>query len=305
MSLWVVVAALCAAGAVGSFTWQLLNPRRAPGRRLGPYLEVSQSRMGGQLGLVPEPVFMSEATKRVLGPLASSLRARLTRLVRMKSPDDIAGQLRQAGAPFDIQTYRRSNLFWVLVVPVFLAIPGIILRSTILAVVLFLAGALLGSRRMGAHLRSLRRKRAARLRSDLPTVAVMLAAKTANTKSLVVAVREIARAGSGPVIQDLKRALQLIDGGYGARAAFELIGLEAVDPAATRIYRLLATATTGSIDLPGSLIELASELRARRREEVERTASKRQLAMNGPIVFVTMPVLFMFIIVPTVSFLHA
>jgi Flp pilus assembly protein TadB len=157
---------------------------------------------------------------------------------------------------------------------------------------------------MGAHLRSLRRKRAARLRSDLPTVAVMLAAKTANTKSLVVAVREIARAGSGPVIQDLKRALQLIDGGYGARAAFELIGLEAVDPAATRIYRLLATATTGSIDLPGSLIELASELRARRREEVERTASKRQLAMNGPIVFVTMPVLFMFIIVPTVSFLH-
>jgi tight adherence protein C len=223
----------------------------------------------------------------------------------MKSLDDIAGQLRQAGAPFDIQTYRRSNLFWVLVVPVFLAIPGIILRSTILAVVLFLAGALLGSRRMGAHLRSLRRKRAARLRSDLPTVAVMVAAKTANTKSLVVAVREIAQAGSGPVIQDLKRALGLIDGGYGARAAFELIGLEAVDPAATRIYRLLATATTGSIDLPGSLIELASELRAQRREEVERTASKRQLAMNGPIVFVTMPVLFMFIIVPTVSFLHA
>ena len=305
MNPWVVVAAICAAGSVGSFAWQVLNPRRAPGRRLGPYLEVSQSRMGGQLGLVPEPVFMSEATKRVLGPLASSLRARLSRLVRMKSPDDIAGQLRQAGAPFDIQTYRRSNLFWALVVPVFLAIPGIVLGSTILAVVLFLAGALLGSRRMGAHLRSLRRKRAQRLRSDLPTVAVMLAAKTANTKSLVVAVREIAQAGSGPVIQDLKRALGLIDGGYGARGAFELIGLEAVDPAATRIYRLLATATTGSIDLPGSLIELASELRAQRREEVERTASKRQLAMNGPIVFVTMPVLFMFIIVPTVSFLHA
>jgi Flp pilus assembly protein TadB len=148
----------------------------------------------------------------------------------MKSLDDIAGQLRQAGAPFDIQTYRRSNLFWVLVVPVFLAIPGIILRSTILAVVLFLAGALLGSRRMGAHLRSLRRKRAQRLRSDLPTVAVMVAAKTANTKSLVVAVREIAQAGSGPVIQDLKRALGLIDGGYGARAAFELIGLDRSSP---------------------------------------------------------------------------
>ena len=137
------------------------EPEASTGAAPRPYLEVSQSRMGGQLGLVPEPVFMSEATKRVLGPLASSLRARLTRLVRMKSLDDIAGQLRQAGAPFDIQTYRRSNLFWVLVVPVFLAIPGIILRSTILAVVLFLAGALLGSRRMGAHLRSLRRKRAA------------------------------------------------------------------------------------------------------------------------------------------------
>lgn len=306
MNFWVVVAALFTAGAVGSFTWQLVNPRRAPERRLSPYLEVSQSRMGGHLGLVPEPVFMSEATKRVLGPLASAFRARFSRIVKLKSPDDITQQLRQAGAPFDVEGYRRKNLLWVVVVPVVLAaLSAVILRSTIVTVVLLLAMALLGTRRMGAQLRALRKRRASRLRSDLPTVAVMLAAKTANTKSLVVAVREITQAGTGPVMEDLKRALQLIEGGYGSRAAFELISIEAVDPAATRVYRLLATATTGSIDLPNALIEVATELRGQRREEVERTASKRQLAMNGPIIFVTMPVLFLFIIVPTVSFLHA
>lgn len=305
MSTWAVLAALLSAIATGGFAWQVTNPRRPPQRRLAPYLEVAESRLGGNVPLAPEPVFMGEATKRVLGPLAASLRARFSRIVRVKSSDEIVQQLRQAGAAFDVQAYRRSNLFWVLLVPLALATPGILLRSTVLAVVLFMAGALIGSRRMSAHLRGLRRRRAQRLRSDLPTVAVMLAAKTANTKSLVVAIKEVTHVGSGPVVEDLARALQLIDGGYGARAAFELISLEAIDPAATRVYRMLATATTGSIDLPSALVALAGELRAQRREEVERTSAKRQLAMNGPIVFVTMPVLFLFIIVPTVSFLHA
>ena len=66
----------------------------------------------------------------------------------------------------------------------------------------------------------------------------------------------------------------------------------------------MATATTGGIDLPAALIELAGELRAQRREEVERTAAKRQLAMTGPIVAFTVPVIALFLIVPTTALLH-
>ena len=62
MSGYVVLAAVCAAGAVGNLTWQVLSPRRAPERRMAPYFEVARSRLGGPVGSFPEPVFMGEAT---------------------------------------------------------------------------------------------------------------------------------------------------------------------------------------------------------------------------------------------------
>jgi Flp pilus assembly protein TadB len=304
MSTYVVVAALGAAGAAGNFAWQLNDPRRPPERRMAPYFEVARSRLGGQVGSLPEPVFIGEAARRVLGPVAQSIMSVLARILRTKSAEDLALQLRQAGANFDLQAFRRAHLFWTAVVPVVLGLVGVFLGSTFLAVVLLLVGVPLGSRRMPAHLRALKRRRAERVRSDLPTIAVMLATKLANTKSLLVVLREITEMGTGPVVDDLKRALQLIDNGYGARAAFELASVEAVSPAAARTYRLIGQATTGGIDLAATLIDLAGELRTQRREEVERTAAKRQLAMTGPIVAFSVPVIALFLIAPTTALLN-
>jgi len=189
------------------------------------------------------------------------------------------------------------------VLPVGLGLVGVFLGSTFLALVLLLAGIPLGFRRMPAHLRSLKRRRSERVRSDLPTIAVMLATKIANTKSLLVALREITEIGTGPVVDDVKRVLLLVDSGYAARAAFELASVEAVEPAAARVYRLIGQATTGGIDLASALIDIAGEVRGQRREEVERTAAKRQLAMTGPIVAFTVPVIALFLIAPTTSVL--
>ena len=214
-----------------------------------PYFEVARSRLGGRVDSLPEPVLIGEAARRVLGPLARSVMSRFSRVVRTKSPGDITLQLRQAGASFDLQAYRRSNLFWMGVLPIGLGLIGVFLGSAFLALVLLLVGIPLGFRRMPAHLRSLRRRRAERLRSDLPTIAVMLATKIANTKSLLVALREITEIGTGPVVDDIERALLLVDSGYAARAAFELASVEAVEPAAARTYRLIGQATTGGIDL--------------------------------------------------------
>jgi flagellar protein FlaJ len=189
------------------------------------------------------------------------------------------------------------------VLPIGLGLVGVLLGSALLALVLLLVGIPLGFRRMPAHLRSLKRRRAERVRSELPTIAVMLATKIANTKSLLVALREITEVGTGPVVDDIKRALLLVESGYAARAAFELASVEAVEPAAARAYRLIGQATTGGIDLASALIDLAGEVRGQRREEVERTAAKRQLAMTGPIVAFTVPVIALFLIAPTTSVL--
>jgi Flp pilus assembly protein TadB len=268
-----------------------------------PYFEVARSRLGGRVDSLPEPVLIGEAARRVLGPLARSVISRFSRIVRTKSAGDITLQLRQAGANFDLHAYRRSNLFWIGVLPIGLGLVGVLLGSALLALVLLLVGIPLGFRRMPAHLRSLKRRRAERVRSELPTIAVMLATKIANTKSLLVALREITEVGTGPVVDDIKRALLLVESGYAARAAFELASVEAVEPAAARAYRLIGQATTGGIDLASALIDLAGEVRGQRREEVERTAAKRQLAMTGPIVAFTVPVIALFLIAPTTSVL--
>jgi Flp pilus assembly protein TadB len=303
MGGYVVLAALGASGAVGNLTWQVLSPRRPPERRMKPYFEVARSRLGGRVDSLPEPVLIGEAARRVLGPLARSVTSRFSRIVRTKSAGDITLQLRQAGANFDLHAYRRSNLFWMGVLPIGLGLVGVLLGSALLALVLLLVGIPLGFRRMPAHLRSLKRRRAERVRSELPTIAVMLATKIANTKSLLVALREITEVGTGPVVDDIKRALLLVESGYAARAAFELASVEAVEPAAARAYRLIGQATTGGIDLASALIDLAGEVRGQRREEVERTAAKRQLAMTGPIVAFTVPVIALFLIAPTTSVL--
>jgi Flp pilus assembly protein TadB len=303
MGVYVVLAAAATGGAVGNLTWQVLGPLRPPGRRMKPYFEVARSRLGGRVDSLPEPVLIGEAARRVLGPVARSITSRFARVVRTKSAGDITLQLRQAGANFDLHAYRRSNLFWMGVLPIGFGLVGVFLGSAFLALVLLLVGVPLGFRRMPAHLRLLKRRRSERVRSELPTIAVMLATKIANTKSLLVALKEITEIGTGPVVDDIKRALLLVESGYAARAVFELASVEAVEPAAARAYRLIGQATTGGIDLASALIDLAGEVRGQRREEVERTAAKRQLAMTGPIVAFTVPVIALFLIAPTTSVL--
>ena len=126
----------------------------------------------------------------------------------------------------------------------------------------------------------------------------VLALKIENNKSLTVAIGDVVSQGSGPVVEDLGRALHLLNAGYRDSAAFELLAAESAEPAAARFYRFLSAATSGGLDLAGALLDQANELRAQRREEVERTAAKRQMALVLPNLLFMAPVLFMFLLAP-------
>ena len=77
-----------------------------------------------------------------------------------------------------------------------------------------------------------------------------------------------------------------------------MIAREAIDDSAARFYRFLAAATTGGIDLPKALLEQADELRAQRREEVERASARRQMSMVIPNVALMAPVMILFLLAP-------
>lgn len=298
MNVNIGLAALCAAGAVGSGTWVLIRPRRAPLRRIAPYTEVARSRLGVPVDSLPHPVFAGEAVRRLLGPLAATAGAWISRLFRVTDTATVELRLRRAGVAMTVDTYRRRHLRWAISTPIAAGAVGILLGSTPLALLLVALGLFAGARRMPDQLRSATRRRASRSRSDLPTIAGLLSPRVQNTKSLAVAVTDLVDEGSGPIIDDLGRAIHAAGTGVSLANAFELIAREAVDPAAARFYRFLATATTGSIDLPKALLEQADELRNQRREEVERAAAARQVSMVIPTVVLMVPVAILFLLAP-------
>jgi tight adherence protein C len=196
------------------------------------------------------------------------------------------------------QDYRRRHLRWTLAAPVGFAAAGALAGSALLVLTFGVLGFIGGVRMMPDQLRRLTRRRAARIRSDLPTVAGMLSPKLENAKSLAVAVDSVVAQGSGPVIGDLARAMHASAAGVSLANAFEAIAAEAADPAAGRFYRFLASATSGGIDLPKALLEQADELRAQRREDVERSAARRQMSMIIPTVALMAPVMILFLLAP-------
>ena len=292
------LAAVCAAGAVGTLSWKVIHPRRSPLARISPYTEVARARLGVRVESVPHPVLVSEAARRLLGPLAGAATGWVARLLKVADTKTIQTRLRQAGSRMTVEDYRRAHLRWTIITPLILAALGAALGSATLAVVFAALGAFGGARRMPDQLRKLARGRAARARSDLPVIAGILAPKIQNNKSLAVAVQAVVRDGSGPVIDDLAHALHTSSAGVGLAESFELIAEQTVEPAAARFYRFLATATTGAIDLPAALLEQADQLRAQRREEVERAATARQISMVIPTLVLMVPVAIVFLLAP-------
>ena len=298
ISLGVVLAAGCLAGAVGSAAWLGIQPRRSPMRRLMAYSQVSRSRLGVPVETVPRPVFASEAASRLLGPIAWSVLQRLGKLLRVADTLTLQKRLRQAGMTITVEEYRRRHLRWVIGGPLLCGVSGILIGSTFWALLFVAAGGFAGAGVMPGRLRRFTLERAARCRSDLPTIAGLLSPRVQNNKSLAVAIGELVVEGSGPIIEDLARVMNATRSGIGLASALETAATDAIDPAAARFYRFLAAAAGGGIDLPAALLDQADELRTMRREEVERAAAVRQISMIVPSLVLMVPVTMVFLLAP-------
>ena len=300
-----LLAALLSGATVALVVRLALPPRRLIVRRLSTYLEPSRIRLGGGLTPGPSPVLYSEATRRVLGPLLTGTLSGAGRLLGLVDREGLELRLRQAGSELKLDDYRRRHLRWAILTPLGLGAAGILTRSGVLVAAFFVCGCVVGVRRMPDQLRAMARRRGERIRSDLPSVAAILSPKLENRKSLVTAITEVVDLGSGPVVEDLARCLHLIAAGFGESAAFTRLADESDEPAAARFYRFLGAASKGGIDLPRALLDQADSLRIQRREEVERSAARRQMSMVLPDLVFMAPVLLLFLIAPVPQLLFA
>jgi len=294
-------AALAAGFGACALAWLLTNfvhPRRSPAARVHMYLEAARVQLGGHPSPPHGPVVAGEALRRVLGPLAGGALSVVERALRAGSPENLELRLRQAGMDISVDVYRRDYLRWLVGTPLVLGTMGAFTGKAIYVVLFFAAGVLAGARRLPERVNAATRRRRERMRSDLPSVAAVLALKIENNKSLVVAVSDLVAQGSGPVLDELHRALHLVNAGYGEVPALELIARETPEPAAARFYMFLAAAANGGLDLVKALLDQANELRAQRREEVERSAARRQMSLVVPNLVFMAPVMFVFLLAP-------
>jgi tight adherence protein C len=298
LNLDAALAALFGGTALAWAGLRAAHPPRPPRPRLSLYLEPSRVHLGGTPGPVAAPVVAREAMRRVLGPLAERAMGLLERLVRVGPVENLEVSLRQAGMDMTAEAYRRDYLRWLIGAPLVLGGLGALTGNAFYVVLFFCAGVFTGARRLPERVKAKTKRRRERMRGDLPTVATVLALKIENNKSLVVAVADVVSQGSGPVVDDLGRAIHLVNAGYGEAPAFELIASESAEPAAARFYRFLAAAAGGGLDLAKALLDQANELRAQRREEVERSAARRQMSLVVPNLVFMAPVLFVFLLAP-------
>lgn len=294
-----LVAAVTAAVAVWAAAHAVARPRRPIGARVSPYTAVARARLGAPPTPDVEPVLLGEAARRILGPLATELGNRLAGGLRVTPDKDLDLKLRRAGRPMTAAEFRRKHLRFVVAAPLAFAFAAVAEhRSTTTAVVFAALGLFFGARYLPDKIDRAIARRSREIRSDLYSVAQLLAIRAQGKEPLIGAIQGLVRTGTGPVVDDLGAALALIAEGYGAAAAFTRLADEAAEPQAAHFYRLLTTATKGTADLPANLLELAANLRTQRREQIQRRMTRRFAAQVLPILGIMAPVMLIFVAAP-------
>ena len=300
-----LVAAVLAAVAAALCAAVLVPPTKRLAPRTRPYAQLARSRLGQPADLTPliplGAAVSGSTVARVLLPLARALARRLSELVDAPGDQLLQLRLRQAGfAETSPEQYRMRQLGWTVSAA---AIGGLLGALFGRASMLMLGGLglLYGATYWRGRVNTAIKTRAARMRIELYTVAQLLAMMLRTGHGTIESILLVVRRSRGPVVDEMAEALGWIAGGLSEAEAFERLAEDTPEPAAARLYRLLATGTRAGADLGSALLTVSDDLRAARREDVEREATRRRGAMLIPTIVVMAPVVLVFIAAPLPS----
>jgi len=296
-----LIAALLTGIAATSITALVVPPTRRLGPRLAPYAQRARALVGHNAdtsAVIPPP---QPAVTGVFGPIVAAGALRLSGLLDRGGDDEIAHRLRQAGRRDLTPDQYRSRQLAAAVrgVVIFVAAGLVAAPSGPTVVLTAVLGVIWGTSRWRAGIDRAIARRREQMRAELYTTAQILAIDIRANVAPLVAVDHLVSRGGGAVTSELADALDWIGDGATARDAFERLAHATPEPAAARLYRLLATSDVGAGEtLAGALRHTANDLRAQRREDVERLAVRRRFQMLIPMIFVMAPVLVLFLAAP-------
>ncbi len=308
LSLLEFMAVLASATFAVAAAWFLVRPYRTLAGRVRPYTTASRVRLirSADVGGVTHagPTFGNATLRRLFRPMLDEVLASFGRLVSTSSTGRLALRLRQSGLypelgdldrvqEFRVRSFTRSVGY-----ACGLGILGLLIEGPVFMVVLALLGFTYGVLIARGRLDKAVTERRERMRGELYTINQLIAMRTRVGGGVADAIRHVVIRGSGAFVDELAEVLRLHESGVAMSSALERAASLTSEPEAARTFSVLATAQERGADLGEALFDLSRDLRAARREEMQRDASRRRLLMVVPIVVILAPIVLLFIAGP-------
>lgn len=290
-----LLAATAAALAVGLLSRAILRPLPRLAPRLAPY----SARARAQLGTTMPQRAVGPTS--VWGPLVAALANALAGVVDASSAEATALRLRQAGFAMDVDDYRNRQLAWTVGGLAGGGALAVVLRAgPVMVFVLMAVGAVFSLARWRSQVDRRIDARRTTMRAEAPMMCQLLAVWLQTGDTAIGALERLVGRTVGVTTTELASAASLIRGGSLAPEVLERLARECAEPSTARLYRLYAATWSAGGD-PTALLALANDLRAARRQDLERTMARRRTLMVIPLVLVLGPIMILFIVAPIPS----
>lgn len=303
MSGVVLVIGILVAFIAVNVSKMIVTPPRRLSSRVAPYTQLNRSKLGRGADISAISSIDSEYAKtamgRVFGPMGQSLADSLSQIIDAGDDDYLSLRLRQAGfLDTSPSQYRLRQLVYTVLGSLGFAALGFLYGSTLFTLVGFFGGGLWGATVWRGRVNKAIKTRRERMRIELYTVAQLIAMQMRTGHGSVASVQHVVYRGRGPVVRELAEALSWMSGGMAQADAYDRLALETPEPTAGRLYRALADGVRSGGDLAATLLSISDDLRGERREEMERSATKRRGAMLIPTIVIMAPIVLLFLLAP-------
>jgi tight adherence protein C len=268
--------------------------RRPPlAQRVLPYLR-DLTVDTGRPAAVREP---RTAAGAIFGPLLRSAAGGVERL--LGGAPSVRRRLARAGLDSTVHDFRVEQVQWGLVGFAVTAAYGVLrawtapgnpLPLVLLCVIGATAGVLWRDQRLTGQVRQ--RERA--IVAEFPTIAELLALAVAAGEGPVAALDRVVRRSHGVLSADLGRVLASIRTGEPVADAFDRFAATTGVPVVARFARGVAVAVERGTPLTEVLHAQAADVRESGRRELIEQASRREIFMMVPVVFLVLPVTILF-----------
>lgn len=235
-------------------------------------------------------------------PVLTSLLARLT--ADHRGSEFLRARLRRAGRSDDVERFRLEQLVWSgagMAAGLLLALI-VIARGTppspLVIVLPTVLGAILGVFLFDRSLIAGTRKRAERMDQQLPTIAELMAFAVAAGESPIAALDRVRTTVHGDLADEISICVADVRGGEGFLSALRRVSDRSPSLSVSRFVDGVAVATERGTPMADVLRSQAADARAAGHRQLMEGASKREVLMLTPVVFLVLPIVVVIALYP-------